>query len=72
MVYYKRKSNSGHSIEWLPENEDAAAQAIVEVSGTGINEKSTAKEKHVELDKETAQLVGRRYDKIIEESKQSN
>jgi len=64
MTNYKRNSNSGHVIEWSPENKKAAVQAIIDVSGTGINDKQTAKEEYAEVDDETAQRIRERYDEL--------
>lgn len=40
---YKRQSNSGHTVEWNPEDTDLAAEAMANVTGTGVSTKAEAK-----------------------------
>lgn len=48
---YSRKSNSNHSIDWNPEDADLAAQAMEDVSGTGVPDMATLPdEANVDLD----------------------
>ncbi|WP_135851308.1 hypothetical protein [Halorussus salinus] len=70
---YKRKSNSGHEIEWEPENEEAAAKALAEVEGTGVASEPEAKERTPDLgdDHELAQRVQERYQKRVEQADSS-
>jgi hypothetical protein len=72
MTYYKRESNSGHVIEWSPDNEQAAVQSIVEVSGTGINNEQEAQENYAELDNDTAQRVREQYNDIVTPDESEN
>lgn len=40
---YERQSNSGDTVEWEPDNTDWAAEALANVSGTGVSSKADAK-----------------------------
>ncbi|NEU57111.1 hypothetical protein [Halorussus sp. MSC15.2] len=66
---YKRKSNSGHEIEWEPEDDAIAAQALAEVEETGVVAKSQAEEDAVDIgdDHELAQQVQERYQQLLEQ-----
>jgi len=37
---FRRTSNSGHEIEWSPENEQKAIEALAAVDGTGVTSES--------------------------------
>lgn len=70
---YERKSNSEHTVQWKPDDEDAAAQAIADTDGTGVNLPAEAIENaNVDLlDKvDVARSVRERYAEIVE-AKQS-
>jgi len=67
---YKRKSNSGHVIEWTPENEELAAEAVVKVDGTKINSVTEAKKDYTEVDKETADEIRSIYRDLISNQKE--
>lgn len=41
---YERTSSTGQTVEWNPEHTDAAAQALADVSGTGVSTLSEAKD----------------------------
>ena len=62
---YERKSNSGHVISWSPEDEDLAAKAVVEVSGTDINDEEEAKETYAEVDSDVADDIRERYRELF-------
>ena len=48
---YERKTESGHEVEWNPEHEEEAEEAMIEVVG----------EIGVEVDRETASEIRERY-----------
>ena len=54
---YERKSQSGHTVEWNPDDKDAAAEAMQEVVG----------ETNVEVDPETAEKIRERYRELTDE-----
>jgi len=64
MTMYQRTSNSGHIIEWDPEHEDEAVQAIIDVNGTGITDPDEARETYAEVDDDTAKRVRERYGEL--------
>lgn len=71
---YARKSNSGHEIEWDPEDEDAAAQAMVDIDGTGVSVVSEARSgRAADLgdDEAVARQVRERYREIVAEKQES-
>ena len=51
---YTRKSTSSHTVEWNPEHEDKAEEAMLEVVG----------EVGVEVDAETASKIQERYQEL--------
>lgn len=69
---YTRKSNSGHEIEWEPEDEEAAAKALVAVEGTGVTTEAEAKGDPLDLDDELARTVQERYRELVAEKEASN
>jgi hypothetical protein len=62
---YERKTNSGHIVSWSPDDEDLAAQAVVEVEGTGINDTAKAKETYAEVDSDVAENIRERYRELL-------
>lgn len=40
---YTRESNTGQTVVWEPEYTDHAAQALADITGTGVSSKSEAK-----------------------------
>lgn len=67
MEAYHRFSNSGHKIDWKPENDQSCCKALVECDGTGINSVEEAKEKcPIKLDNETARKVRKEYQKFVD------
>lgn len=40
---FEEQSNSGQTVEWNPEHTDLAAEALANVSGTGVSSKADAK-----------------------------
>jgi hypothetical protein len=72
---YRRNSNSGHEIEWDPEDEDAAAQAMVDTDGTGVSVVSEARSgRAADLgdDEATARQVRERYQAIVAEKQENS
>ena len=57
---YKRKSESGHTVEWKPDDEDVAKEAMEKVVG----------EINVEVDPETAEKIRERYRELIDSEDQ--
>ena len=53
---YERKSQSGHKVEWNPEHEEEAKEAMQEVVG----------ETNVAVKKETSKEIRERYRELIE------
>jgi len=52
---YQRKSQSGHTVEWSPKHDEEAEEAMLDVVG----------EVGVEVDKQTAKEVRKRYQELI-------
>lgn len=72
---YERKSNSGHEIEWDPDDEDAAARAMVDTDGTGVSVVSEARSgRAADLgdDEATARQIRERYREIVAEKQESD
>lgn len=66
---YERTSNSGHAVEWNPEDSDLAAEALANVEGTGVATKTEAKANaKVDLGEasETARAVRDEYQRLVE------
>ena len=60
---YKRKSHSGHEVEWNPEHEKEAERAMQEVVARFDEWNGT---RH-SLEREKAQTVRERYAELVEE-----
>ena len=55
---YYRKSNSRNRVEWNPENESAAIQALIETSDTGVSaENEVPTEEKIKLSRDVAESV---------------
>lgn len=65
---YTSESNSGHTVKWNPEDSQAAADALADVSGTGVSTATEAKNNsRVDLgtDHDVARQVRERYEELI-------
>jgi len=63
---YERTSNSGHTVEWNPDDEQAAAEAIVECPHTECEDHEDAVAGEAEqVDRETARDIRERYTEKI-------
>ena len=71
---YQKRSNSGHTVEWNPEDEDAARKAMDEVDGTGVSADALPDEAAVDLaelhddgGQEVARKVQERYQELTDD-----
>jgi len=65
---YNRETNSGHTVEWEPEDSGLAARALAEVPGTGVSTATEAADAaRVDLgnDSETARQVREQYQDLL-------
>jgi len=63
---YVRDPTSGPSVRWDPSDQDAAAQALADVSGTGVTSKSEAEQNApVDLSNEKAAEVRDYYRDVL-------
>ena len=60
---YERKSKSGHTVEWNPEHEEEAKQAMSEV----VDRFDAWNGVRYSLERETAKDVQERYAELVEE-----
>lgn len=56
-MIYKREEKSGHTVEWEPDDKNAAEQAMQDVVG----------EIGVKVDNETAREIRKRYQESVQE-----
>lgn len=66
---YERQSNSGHTVEWNPEDTDLAAEAMANVSGTGVDSKPEAKDNaavNLREKGDVARSVREEYERLVE------
>mgnify|MGYP006291033995 CR=1 FL=1 len=67
---YERKSNSGHSVVWKPEDEEIAARSVAAADGTGVQRAGEAArrvrdEGPIEADDELARRIQEEYDNRV-------
>ena len=65
---YERKSNSGHIINWEPEDEELAARSVAAADGTGVQQAGEAArrvrdEGPIEVDEDVARSIREEYDR---------
>lgn len=63
---YERKANDGHTVEWKPERQDLAEQAMEEHKGKGVPENVTLPgEANVPVDADTARSIIHTYRRLV-------
>ena len=63
---YFRETNSGNTVEWNPENETLAKQAMEETPGTGVPDHVTLPDSApVKVSEDVARKVRERYQELL-------